>query len=269
MIYAIGDIHGELPLLEELIDEIRWDAHQKADKQHKLVFIGDYVDRGLHSREVIDRVIGGVDGFETICLRGNHEQMFMDFVESPTLEKAKSLDRDFVGGKETLQSYDIDLADLIEILGNEGEITGHLAAIPDAHMRWMANLPHWHFEEGYCFVHAGVRPGVDVRAQQERDALWIRGDFTDSDHDHGSMIVHGHTTSREPELKSNRINIDTGACLFGTLTAVALEKWAPRFIQVNGERTAPFPSKELMAQRQREREKEGQREREEAERRGE
>ena len=261
MIYAIGDIHGELPLLEELIDEIRWDAHQRSERDHKIIFIGDYVDRGLHSRGVVDLVMKGIDGFETICLRGNHEQMLIDFVETPTLEKAKSLDRDFVGGRETLESYDIGLADVIERLGNEGDAAELLTSIPGAHMRWMANLPHWHFEEGFCFVHAGVRPGVSLEAQQERDALWIRGDFTDSDHDHGAIIVHGHTTSKEPEVRPNRINVDTGACLFGTLTAVALEKWAPRFLQVTGERTAPFPSKELMAQRQRERE--------EAERRGE
>lgn len=261
MIYAIGDIHGELPLLEELIDEIRWDARQKPDRDHKLIFIGDYVDRGLHSRQVVDLVMNGIDGFETICLRGNHEQMLIDFLDMPTHEKAISLKRDFVGGTETLQSYGLDIDELILDLQNEVSIEGKLRAIPEEHSRWMANLPHWHFEDGFCFVHAGVRPGIHVEAQQERDALWIRGDFTDSDHDHGRVIVHGHTTSREPEIKPNRINIDTGACLFGTLTAVALEKWAPRFLQVHGERTAPFPSKELMAQRQRERE--------EAERRGE
>ena len=253
MIYAIGDIHGELPLLEELLGEIRWDAHRQSDDDHKIIFIGDYVDRGLHSREVIDLVMGGIDGFETICLRGNHEQMFLDFLEEPTLERADSLNKDFVGGKETLQSYGIELEELLADLRQEQDISEALSAVPQDHISWMSTLPHWHFEPGYMFVHAGIRPGIHLEAQMERDALWIRGDFTESELDHGAVIVHGHTTSRDPEFRPNRINVDTGACLFGTLTAVALETFAPRFLQVKGERTAPFPSKELMAQRERER----------------
>lgn len=253
MIYAIGDIHGELPLLEELLDEIRWDAHKQPGDSHKLIFIGDYVDRGLHSRGVIDLVMQGIDGFETICLRGNHEQMFLDFLEEPTLERAESWRRDFVGGRETMESYGVVLEELVAILASGGNVKEDLAAIPGDHINWINALPHWHFEEGYMFVHAGVRPGIHLEAQMERDALWIRGDFTDSELDHGRVIVHGHTTNRDPESRPNRINVDTGACLFGTLTAVALDQVAPRFIQVKGARTAPFPSKELMAQRERER----------------
>lgn len=252
MIYAIGDIHGELPLLEELLDEIRWDAHRQSSNAHKIVFIGDYVDRGLHSREVIDLVMAGIEGFETVCLRGNHEQMFLDFLEDPTLERAESLRKDFVGGTETLLSYGLNLDDLIAALKAEESVVGALGVVPQAHIDWMGALQHWHFEDGYMFVHAGIRPGIHLEAQRERDVLWIRSDFIDSDLDHGRVIVHGHTTSRDPEFKPNRINVDTGACLFGTLTAVALETFAPRFIQVKGKRTAPFPSQELIDQRTRE-----------------
>lgn len=252
MIYAIGDIHGELPLLEELLDEIRWDAHRQSSDDHKIVFIGDYVDRGLHSRGVIDLVMAGIEGFETICLRGNHEQMFLDFLEDPTLERAESLRKDFVGGTETLLSYGLNLDDLIETLKSEDSVDSALRAVPQGHIDWMNQLVHWHFEDGYMFVHAGIRPGIHLEAQRERDVLWIRSDFIESELDHGRVIVHGHTTSREPEFKTNRINVDTGACLFGTMTAVALETFAPRFIQVKGKRTAPFPSQELIDQRTRE-----------------
>lgn len=257
MIYAIGDIHGELPLLEELLDEIRWDAHRHRDTSHKIVFIGDYVDRGLHSREVIELVMAGIEGFETICLRGNHEQVFLDFIKDPTLDRADSWRRDFVGGRETLLSYDIEIEELVAILASGGDISEELAAIPAAHVEFIDSLPHQHREPGYVFVHAGIRPGVALDAQEERDVLWIRETFLDDTSDHGAMIVHGHSTRREPEAMPNRINIDTGACLFGTLTAVALEKYEPRFLQVTGERTAPFPSKELMAQRAREAEEQG------------
>lgn len=252
MIYAIGDIHGELPLLEELLGEIRWDARGQSG-DHKIIFIGDYVDRGLHSREVIELVMQGVDGFETICLRGNHEQMFLDFLEEPTLERAESWNRDFVGGRETLQSYDVDLNEIVEVLVGEGDVSELLAPVHDHHIDWMAKLPHDHHDGDFMFVHAGIMPGIALEAQRERDMLWIRDTFLNSERDHGKIIVHGHSSRRDPEALPNRINIDTGACLFGTLTAVALDQVAPRFIQVNGERTAPFPSKELLAQRERER----------------
>lgn len=252
MIYAIGDIHGELPLLEELLDEIRWDAHKQPGDDHTIVFIGDYVDRGLHSRQVIDLAMGGIDGFETVCLRGNHEQMFLQFLDEPSFERATSWRRDFVGGRETLESYGLDLEDLILRLEREEDITGHLEAIPDTHINWMKALPHFHNTPGYMFVHAGIMPGISLEAQKERDMMWIRETFLDDTSDHGAIIVHGHSSRREPEALHNRINIDTGACLFGVLTAVALEGLSPRFIQVKGKRTAPFPSQELIDQRTRE-----------------
>lgn len=252
MIYAIGDIHGELPLLEELLDEIRWDAHRQPSDDHKIVFIGDYVDRGLHSREVIDLVMAGINGFETVCLRGNHEQMFLDFLEDPTLERATSWNRDFVGGRDTLASYDIDLHEIVAALEEERDVSAILAGVPQNHVSWMSALPHDHHVPGFMFAHAGIMPGIALEAQRERDMLWIRDTFLESDLDHGKVIVHGHSSRRDPEALHNRINIDTGACLFGVLTAVALEGVTPRFIQVKGKRTAPFPSQELIDQRTRE-----------------
>jgi diadenosine tetraphosphatase ApaH/serine/threonine PP2A family protein phosphatase len=249
VIYAIGDIHGELPLLEKLLDEIRWDARNQPDDEHKIIFIGDYVDRGLHSRGVIELVMQGIDGFETICLRGNHEQMFLDFLEEPTLDRAESWNRDFVGGRDTLASYDIDLKEVILILENGGEVKDLLAKVHDHHIEWMSTLPHEHHEDGFMFVHAGIMPGISLEAQRERDLLWIRDTFLNSKIDHGSVIVHGHSSRRNPEALHNRINIDTGACLFGTLTAVVLEALEPRFIQVKGDRTAPFPPQELLDRR--------------------
>lgn len=246
MIYAIGDIHGELPLLEELLDEVRSDAHRQPGDSHKLIFIGDYLDRGLHSSGVIDLVMGGIDGFETICLRGNHEQVFLDFLEEPSLERAESWRRDFVGGKETMESYGLDLEEMVALLASGGKIKEQLSAIPEDHIDFIKALPHHHFEPGYMFVHAGIMPGIALEAQKEKDLLWIRETFLDDPSDHGAMIVHGHSTRRAPEAMANRINIDTGACLFGTLTAVALEPDAPRFLQVKGKRTAPFPPQHVI-----------------------
>ncbi len=241
MIYAVGDIHGELAILEELLDELRWDAHNHASDNHKLIFIGDYVDRGPHSRQVIDTIKNGVDGFETTFLKGNHEYVFLDFIKEPTPEKAERWFRDFVGGKETLASYDIDADAVHEDLKNGDDVSRHLGAVPKDHLEFLEKLTLTHEEPGYYFTHAGIRPGVDLRDQEEKDLLWVRETFLEDERDHGPIVVHGHSTRRDVELLHNRINIDTGACLFGVLSAVALEKVGPRVIQVKGRRQAKYP----------------------------
>lgn len=257
LIYAIGDIHGELPLMEELLGEIAWDARGRSGGPHTIVFLGDYVDRGLHSRAVIERVRTGIEGFDTIALKGNHDQMLVDLVEDPSLDRAEKYNRDFVGGRETLASYGVDLTALVEDLRAGKDAAAHLDAVPEGHIAWIKSLPLTYEAPGYLFVHAGLRPGVPIENQEERDLIWIKEPFLSDPSDHGALVIHGHASRQTAELLPNRVNVDTGACLFGVLTAAVVDPahpgTMPRLLQVKGERTAPFPSKELMAQRARER----------------
>lgn len=233
MIYAIGDIHGELGLLERLLGEIACDAEAKGLSNAELIFVGDYVDRGPDSKGVIDRLMKPIDGFVTTCLLGNHEQIFLDF----TLEEDKDLAamwmREIAGGKETLRSYGLDVAAIEKAIRRRRSYANFLDDIPSAHMEWISALPLSHETDRYFFVHAGIAPGIALDQQIKYDMIWIRNEFLDDIRDHGKVVVHGHTPARQGEMLFNRINVDTGACFWGTLTAVALSDDAPRYIQVS------------------------------------
>ncbi len=230
MIYAIGDVHGEIELLEKLLTEIEGDAPEGED--NTLVFIGDYVDRGPDSRGVIERLMNAISGFDTICLKGNHEKIFVDFVTDPHDRLASMWFRDMNGGRETVASYGIDADEVIDALEDPKRVDGLLSSIPKEHIAWMDDLPVFHQRDGYFFVHAGVRPGVALERQSEDDMMWIRDRFLKSRKNHGALVIHGHTPKRSVEVKKNRINIDTGACFWGELTAVALGEDEPRFLSV-------------------------------------
>lgn len=233
MIYAVGDIHGELDLLDQLMVKIRADARGYLNQDNKLIFVGDYIDRGPASRAVLDRVITGFEGFETICLRGNHEQAMLEVCRGCDGSIAKTWLSKTVGGGETLQSYGIDPKLLRSSLKVPDELKSLLASIPETHLKFIESMPLTHIDGRFLFVHAGVRPGVDLEAQLRDDLLWIRKDFTTSRFDHGYVVVHGHTWRRRPVLRKNRIGIDTGAFATGRLTAVALDqKRKPRFLRV-------------------------------------
>jgi serine/threonine protein phosphatase 1 len=160
---------------------------------------------------------------------GNHERMMLDFLASPP-EGAVWLAN---GGVETLHSYGVGLerwgARHAETLAAAAAQLD--AALPDAHRRFLAGLRLLHREGDALFVHAGIRPGVALAEQAEDDLLWIRGAFLDSDADHGVVVVHGHTPSRKPELRGNRIGIDTGACYGGALTAVGMDSAGVRVLR--------------------------------------
>jgi serine/threonine protein phosphatase 1 len=233
MIYAVGDIHGELDLLEQLLEEIRVDARGYGSEEHKIVFVGDYIDRGASSAAVLDRVKGGVDGFETVCLRGNHEQAMLEVCRNHDISVAKTWLTKMIGGCETLKSYDVDPLDIKPALKSEQKLADILVSIPEDHLRFIEDMPLTHIDGKYLFVHAGIRPGIALEAQQEDDLLWIRRDFTTSRIDHGYIVVHGHSWKKRPQNRKNRIGIDTGAFATGRLTAVALNGASkPRFIQV-------------------------------------
>ena len=217
VVYAIGDIHGQDHLLTSLLAHIQTDVMLQDYDRRVLVFIGDYVDRGPGSRSVVDRILAGLPLFETVALKGNHEQMLLEFMSEPELWDVYRR----IGGAETLVSYGVD-RDFIYApdVAPASIRDSFLAVLPQAHHDFLRTLSLSYDCGDYHFVHAGVRPGVPLHLQTEEDRLWIRDQFlTAGDVFEGRVIVHGHTPKREPENLGYRVGIDTGAYMTGRLTA--------------------------------------------------
>lgn len=219
LIYAIGDVHGCLAPLKALEARIIADA-AVAPGEKWIVMLGDYVDRGPQSAQVLDHLTAPPPkGFRRICLRGNHEEAML-----AALKDADALDYWLGFGSEaTLASYGVS-ATQIAALAGRGRASTKLqllqAYIPDEHVEFLRRLPVMLSVPGYVFVHAGLRPGVALDRQRDRDLLWIRGEFLDADHDFGAVVVHGHTPEDEPFLSARRVGIDTACFASGRLTAV-------------------------------------------------
>jgi len=228
-LYAIGDIHGRADLLAELLAAIAADADRRAAK-NRLVYLGDYVDRGPDSAAVVELVLDGAPpGFRVVALMGNHEEMMLRF-----LAGAIELGRTWMlnGGNTTLESYGVEPP---EWLGGDAvferardELDQRL---PTRHRRFFEGLALTHEAGDYLFVHAGVRPGVPLSRQLSQDLLWIRDEFLDSEEMFEKRIVHGHSIAPRPMIHPNRIGIDTGAYASGTLTALVLEGNEWRLLQ--------------------------------------
>ena len=202
-ILAIGDVHGCNRRLRRLLDRIEVDPH--ADT---LVFVGDYLDRGPDVRGTIDTLKElKKTCSNVICLRGNHEAMFLDFYRGGRGE-ALFL---YNSGMSTLDSYGITLA--------EARSGG---GFPENDLRFLDSLPHFYETGEYFFVHAGVRPGILLSEQSPEDLLWIRHEFIESDENFGRTVVFGHTPLPEPLIEKNKIGIDTGAVYGGRLTCIEL-----------------------------------------------
>ena len=227
-IYAVGDIHGRSDLLDRIVHLIRDDvaAHPK---ETILVFIGDYVDRGADSKGVITRLLDLKREFTVHFLKGNHDEVLLDFLNDP---RAYRVWCEF-GAVETLLSYGVR-PPLSE--GDDALIDARdrfARALPQSHRAFLEALS-LSFEIGdYFFAHAGIRPGVPFENQQPNDLLWIREEFLTSTADFGKVVVHGHTPTRTPTRKSNRIGIDTGAYSTGRLTAAVFEGKDCRFLQTS------------------------------------
>lgn len=203
--YAVGDVHGCLALLDDLLAKV---ATHAAGRPHRLVMLGDYVDRGTDSKGVVARIrsLGRPRGRDVVCLKGNHEDMLLQAAADPAALPGWLLN----GGDATLASYGVADA----------------AGIPAADRDWMAGLPTSFEDDRRCFVHAGLNPDVPERAaQSDGDRLWIREPFLESDRDFGRLVVHGHTPRRTgwPEVRRNRVNIDTAAVYGGRLTAAIFD----------------------------------------------
>lgn len=220
LVYAIGDIHGRADLLTRLCAKIATDMKSRTFGRATIVFLGDYVDRGFHSCEVIDGLISlQMTGVDTVYLAGNHEDMMLRFLDDPA-EGQLWLG---VGGLATLASYGVfvsEESDLDALLDASAALA---ASLPKAHLEFLQNLQeHWRLGD-VLFVHAGLRPGIPLEAQRRRDKLGVRREFTDSDFDFGMRVVHGHTGVRKPEVFRGRIAVDTGAFATGVLTAAVMQ----------------------------------------------
>ena len=202
-IFAIGDIHGCLSYLEDLIAKISVDPDED-----RIVFIGDYVDRGPDPKGVVEFILELKRQYNIICLIGNHERMMMDYYDYG-FNKAMWFAN---GGKSTVDSYGI-------IATPEGKKIN----FPETHLRFFRSLLPYYETEDYFFVHAGLKPDVPLTQQDPLDLVWIREDFIDSDYNFGKRIIYGHTPRLSgPYIDPYKIGIDTGAVYGGMLTCLEL-----------------------------------------------
>jgi serine/threonine protein phosphatase 1 len=229
-IYAIGDIHGRLDLITELLTKIADDAGQHPeDRERRLIFLGDYIDRGMQSRGVVETLLSKPwSGFDSIFLMGNHEEGMLDFLRGRSDESAWLS----YGGVETLLSYGV----AVRRLPPDGSATRELRealrqAVPVTHVDFLSSCVLSHTEGDYVFVHAGVRPGRPMEQQTRDDLLWIRDHFLRARLPlPGKVVVHGHTICEVPQDLGYRIDIDTGAFASGRLTCLVIRGRTRRFL---------------------------------------
>ena len=226
-LYAIGDIHGRLDLLERVIAAIERDVAEHGPDA-LTVTLGDYIDRGPASRGVLDRLAANPFPTPYVALKGNHEALLEAFLADPTV----GLQWRRLGGLETLHSYGVPVGGMMVGRDLDDAAEALRAALPEEHTRFLQSLRTSHGHGKYFLCHAGVRPGVPLDRQDENDLLWIRDEFLSSKMDFGKVVVHGHTPIEQPEVLPNRINIDTGAFATGQLTCVALDQDGHRFLKV-------------------------------------
>ena len=218
--YAVGDIHGRLDLLDDLLSLIEQDVERSPARKSLLIFLGDLIDRGPDSRGVVERLRTYRHArLEPHFLMGNHEEVLLRLLAAehgilPSWLK--------YGGGECLRSYGVDPASL-DGLKEWSALAIVKAAIPAAHAQFIGSLVDSLSLGDYVFVHAGIRPGLDLSLQSQTDLRWIRQAFLECEDDHGRVVVHGHTISESVDERKNRIGIDTGAYRTGVLTALAVE----------------------------------------------
>lgn len=227
LIYAIGDIHGRDDLFANLLEQIDADRNARPHEQCILILLGDLVDRGPDSRDVVERALGLACRFDRVHhLIGNHEECMLAALTG-SIRALRYFYR--IGGDATVRSY----------IGDEEALAQHTfeelaklfpPAVPQEHVDFLGRGEDMVLYGDYAFVHAGIRPGVSLDRQKTSDLRWIRDEFLDNDSDHGPLVVHGHTISEDVDLAYNRIGIDTGAYASGCLTALALQGREQRFL---------------------------------------
>lgn len=220
-IYAVGDIHGQLEMLETALDLISTDGGRDA----RIVFLGDLVDRGASSKQVIERLMAGQEsGLNWTVLSGNHDDLFSGFIEhginmDPRVLSGVPWTGPLIGGLATLASYGMSELDRpVEQLLAEARAT-----VPIEHRNFLRGLPTYLAQDDLLFVHAGIRPGVPLIEQDRDDLMWIRSDFLEDTRAHPWLVVHGHTAVQTPEHHGNRVNLDSGAGYGRPITAAVFE----------------------------------------------
>lgn len=229
-VYVVGDVHGRLDLLADIHARIDADKARSRPSDPVEVYVGDYIDRGPDSSGVIQRLIERSGATRTAFLRGNHEQILLDFLAGEDCWRLWSA----VGGLATLLSYGVP-SDLLSRLISPDVIRRRIAeSLPAGHRAFLERTGSYLAIGPYLVVHAGVRPGKALGAQSASDLLTIRREFLDHQGDFGFIVVHGHTPVLEPELRPNRINIDTGAFATNRLTCLRIDGDGPGILESDG-----------------------------------
>lgn len=223
--YAIGDVHGRLDLLQNLWAQIEDDA-SRTRLRKVVIFVGDYVDRGSDSKGVIDFLLNIRKYHEVICLRGNHDQAVLDFMNDARFYRTWKP----FGALQTLLSYGVTPPQFEDELELEKARQEFAENCPREHFDFFTSLPYSYELGDYFFVHAGVRPGIPLNQQDPQDMLWIRELFLLSGADFGKVVVYGHTPVAQAGRRGDRIGIDTGAYATGHLSAAVFEGQSCRFL---------------------------------------
>jgi serine/threonine protein phosphatase 1 len=217
---AIGDVHGQLDLLEPILREIEARASRQRQRRHVVVVLGDLIDRGPNSAGVVERLVRGVAGCELVGLRGNHEDAMLGFLAGDAAAGRAWLD---FGGAATLASYGVSATYAPTPRAVAALSSQFAARLPPAHFAFLRDLSLTAIIGDYLFVHAGLKPGRSIEQQTDQDLVWIRDEFLRSEERFEKKVVHGHTPVPRPDFRDNRINLDTGAYSTGRLTAAVFE----------------------------------------------
>ncbi len=228
--YVVGDIHGRLDLLDQLLEQIHREIDANPDGEILLVFLGDLIDRGPSSAQVVERLrVYRHPGIRPVFILGNHEEVLLRILAGQT-ELIPSWLR--FGGAQCLQSYGAD-PNAIGVMDHEAALAAIKQAVPDEHVAFLNRFVDTCRFGDYLFVHAGIRPGVELEQQRQTDLRWIREPFLRDLTDHGFVVVHGHTISRGIDEQPNRIGIDTGAYHSGILTALVIDGPDHRYLDTS------------------------------------
>jgi serine/threonine protein phosphatase 1 len=227
-IYAIGDVHGRLDLLTKMYEAIAEHLESSPVADWRIVHLGDYVDRGPDSRGVLDFLIAAQQRDQRIlALAGNHDLAFLEFLTEPD---PNGLFANY-GGRQTGMSYGVAI-NFTDPAAFVAHYQALCRAVPPLHRTFLEGLTFSLAFGDFFFCHAGIRPGVPLESQDPQDLVWIREAFLNYPELHPKVVVHGHTPTAEPEVRPNRVNVDTGAFMSGILTALIVEGADKQIMQV-------------------------------------
>lgn len=239
VVWAVGDIHGRLDLLDPLLDHMLQDLSRSSAERKVIVFLGDYIDRGPDSRGVLERLAELAENASIECrfIQGNHEERMLAFLDDPSVGPSWCE----YGGTEALASFGLKPPAMAHKTQAWAPVAADLAHRLTKRQRALLDRLEASVSiGGYFFAHAGARPGVPLADQSDRDLMWIRGSFLDDPEPFEQIVVHGHTPSRDVHVDGRRIGVDTGVYKWDMLSAVRLEDERVQIAQaVMGDDGAP------------------------------